>query len=109
GALNGLPVGLALPSLYTLYRQPPRLRNALVIGISQSGKSPDIVSVLADARSQGALTLAITNFDDSELAHHAVFVLDLHAGVQKTAICMRSSMLAWKSSLRQPSPRQADC
>src|SRR5688500_4083674 len=56
GAHNGLPVGLAAPSLFTLYERPPRLGNALVIGISQSGKSPDIVAVLAEARKQGALT-----------------------------------------------------
>lgn len=84
GALNGLPVALAVPSLYTIYRQPPRLANALVIGISQSGKSPDIVSVLADAKAQGALTLAITNFTDSDLAQQADFVLGLHAGEEKS-------------------------
>ncbi len=120
GALNGLPVGLALPSLYTLYRQPPRLRNALVIGISQSGKSPDIVSVLADARSQGALTLAITNFDDSELANHADFVLDLHAGVEKSiaatktytsellTIAMLAAALNGEARLRQELERVPD-
>jgi glucosamine--fructose-6-phosphate aminotransferase (isomerizing) len=46
GALNGLPLALATPSLFTYYKQPPKLKNALVIGISQSGQSPDIVSVL---------------------------------------------------------------
>jgi glucosamine--fructose-6-phosphate aminotransferase (isomerizing) len=80
GAYNGLPVALATPSLYTIYRRPPRLRHALVIGISQSGKSPDIVSVLADAQSQGALTVAITNTVDSDLAQQANFVVGLHAG-----------------------------
>lgn len=84
GALNGLPVALAVPSLYTIYGHPPRLHNTLVIGISQSGKSPDIVSVLADAKRQGALTLAITNFTDSDLAQQADFVLGLHAGEEKS-------------------------
>ncbi len=37
GAKNGLPVSLATPSLYSVYKQPPRLGNALVLGISQSG------------------------------------------------------------------------
>ncbi|MFM7175675.1 MAG: SIS domain-containing protein, partial [Caldilinea sp.] len=46
GAHNGLLVALATPSLYSIYQRPPRFGNALVIGISQSGKSPDIVSVL---------------------------------------------------------------
>ncbi len=80
GAHNRLPVALATPSLFTIYRQPPLFGNALVLGISQSGKSPDIVSVLAEARRQGALTAAITNIPDSDLARTADFVLPLHAG-----------------------------
>ncbi|MBP8292690.1 MAG: SIS domain-containing protein, partial [Caldilineaceae bacterium] len=67
GAVNGLMVTLATPSLYSIYKRPPRFGNALVLGISQSGKSPDIVSVLAEARRQGALTAAITNFPQSDL------------------------------------------
>src|SRR3954452_6075820 len=44
GYLAGLPVALAAPSLYTLYQRPNRLDDALVVGISQSGQSPDIVA-----------------------------------------------------------------
>lgn len=84
GAYSGLPVALATPSLYTIYQRPPRLKNALVIGISQSGKSPDIVSVVEDARRQGALTAAFTNVTDSDLARQADFVVDLHAGVERS-------------------------
>ena len=40
-AMNRLPLALATPSLFTYYQQPPRLQNALVVGISQSGMSPD--------------------------------------------------------------------
>ncbi len=60
GSMNQLPVGLATPSLFSIYGKPPRLNRALVLGISQSGRSPDIVSVLAEARRQGALTAAVT-------------------------------------------------
>src|SRR4051812_27500137 len=45
GSRNQLPVALAAPSLFTMYEEAPRLHNALVVGISQSGQSPDIVSV----------------------------------------------------------------
>lgn len=79
GAHNRLPVGLATPSLYSVYHEPPRLENGLVIGISQSGQSPDIVAVLEAARAQGAPTLAISNESDSPLAAQADFVLPLHA------------------------------
>lgn len=84
GAINHLPVALATPSLFTIYQQPPQFKNALVLGISQSGKSPDIVSVLAEARRQGALTAAITNEVDSDLAAQADHVVALHAGVERS-------------------------
>ena len=80
GAVNRYVVALATPSLFTIYGQPPRLGNALVLGISQSGKSPDIVSVLSEARRQGALTAAITNVVDSDLAQQGDFVINLGAG-----------------------------
>ncbi len=80
GAVNGLPIALATPSLFTYYRQPPRLKDALVVGVSQSGQSPDIVSVLEEGRRQGCLTLAITNAPDSPLTKSADLVLDIQAG-----------------------------
>ncbi|MGD8403692.1 MAG: SIS domain-containing protein [Anaerolineales bacterium] len=78
--MNGLPLALATPSLFTFYEQPPRLQNALVVGVSQSGMSPDIVSVLEEGKRQGNPTLAITNAPDSPLADVADFVLDVKAG-----------------------------
>lgn len=80
GAANRLPLALATPSLFTYYQQPPNLKGALVIGISQSGKSPDIISVLQEGKRQGCPTLAITNQADSPLASAADFVLDVQAG-----------------------------
>ena len=61
GRANRVPVAFATPSLYTLYEQPPRLDGALVIGISQSGESPDVRAVIDEARRQGRPTIAITN------------------------------------------------
>ena len=61
GRAHRVPVAFATPSLYTLYEQPPRLDGALVIGISQSGESPDVKEVLDEARRQGRPTVAITN------------------------------------------------
>jgi glucosamine--fructose-6-phosphate aminotransferase (isomerizing) len=80
GSRNRLPLALATPSLFTYYQQPPRLTGALVVGISQSGQSPDIVSVLEEGRRQGCPTLAITNEMDSPLAKASEFVLDIQAG-----------------------------
>lgn len=74
-----LPVMLATPSLHTVYERPADLSQALVIGISQSGKAEDVKAVLSDARRGGALTLAITNFDESPLAQAAQLRLPLRA------------------------------
>jgi glucosamine--fructose-6-phosphate aminotransferase (isomerizing) len=82
GARNGLAVAMATPSLFTHYGRPPRLQGALVVGISQSGQSPDIVGVLAEARRQGAPTLAITNDPGSRLAAAAELVLPTGAGAE---------------------------
>ncbi len=90
GAVNGLNVALAAPSLFSIYKQPPRFGNALVLGISQSGKSPDIVAVLAEARRQGVLTAAITNVSDSDLAQQADFVIDQHAGVERSVAATKT-------------------
>ena len=80
GAHNRLPVALATPSLFSVYSSPPALGEALVVGISQSGQSPDIVSVVEEGRRQGALTLAITNDPTSPLAGAAELVIDTMAG-----------------------------
>lgn len=90
GALNGLPLALATPSLFTYYKQPPKLKNALVIGISQSGKSPDIVSVLEEGRRQGCATLAITNESESSLANYADFLIDIRAGAEKAVAATKT-------------------
>ena len=90
GAHNRLQVALATPSLFTLYECPPDLSEALVIGISQSGQSPDIVSVLSEAHRQGRPTLAITNLQQSPLAEAADHVIMLHAGLEKAVAATKT-------------------
>ena len=90
GAHNGLPLALATPSLFTYYQSPPRLNNALVVGVSQSGQSPDIVSVLQEGRRQNCLTLAITNIPHSPLAQTSDFVLDIQAGEEKAVAATKT-------------------
>lgn len=90
GAHNGLMVALATPSLFSIYGQPPQFHNALVLGVSQSGKSPDIVSVVAEARRQGALTAVITNVADSDLAQEGDFVIDIQAGPELAVAATKS-------------------
>jgi glucosamine--fructose-6-phosphate aminotransferase (isomerizing) len=90
GAANGLPVALAAPSLFTVYQRPPRLEDALVIGISQSGASPDIVSVVEEGRRQGALTLAITNTPGSPIADAAEGAIHLQAGEEQSVAATKT-------------------
>ena len=82
GARNHSLVALAAPSLFTHYAQPPRLDGQCVIGISQSGESPDVIAVIEEGRRQGSITLAITNAPDSKLARAAELVLPMEAGVE---------------------------
>ena len=90
GANNHIPVALATPSLYTLYKSPPTVKDALVIGISQSGRSPDIVSVIETSRQQGQPTLAITNDLESPLAEAAEWVIDLQAGKERAVAATKT-------------------
>lgn len=76
----GLPVTLAAPSLHTRYNKAPRFDGAAVVGISQSGESPDLVAVVEQARAQGRPTIAITNEIHSPLAMMSDVVVPLHAG-----------------------------
>ena len=97
GAHNRLLVALATPSLFTIYQSPPCLEDALVIAISQSGQSPDILAVVEEGRKQGALTLSLTNDTTSPLAILSEHTIDLHAGPEKSIAATKtytSSLMA---------------
>jgi glucosamine--fructose-6-phosphate aminotransferase (isomerizing) len=90
GRANRVPVMFATPSLYTIYEQPPRLDGAIVVGISQSGASPDVASVLAEARRQGRPTIALTNDAASPLAQQADALLPLDAGEERAVAATKT-------------------
>ncbi len=90
GVFHRWVVALAAPSLITLYRHAPDVRSALVVGISQSGHSPDIVAVVEEARHQGALTLAVTNDPASPLAQAADLVVPLLAGEERAVAATKT-------------------
>jgi glucosamine--fructose-6-phosphate aminotransferase (isomerizing) len=90
GALNRLPVALATPSLFSIYRTPPRLDRALVLGVSQSGQTPDIVAVVEEGRRQGAVTVAVTNSPDAPLAEAAEHILPLGAGDEQAVAATKT-------------------
>jgi glucosamine--fructose-6-phosphate aminotransferase (isomerizing) len=80
---SGRPAGLAAPSLHTLYRADVDYSGYLVVALSQSGATPEIVSVCARLRDAGARTVAITNAADSPLALAADVAVDLAAGAER--------------------------
>ncbi len=90
GAHNQLQVALATPSLFTFYNTYPDLSDALVIGISQSGRSPDIISVIEAGRKSGCVTLSITNDPDSPLARNSDHVIPICAGVEKAVAATKT-------------------
>lgn len=77
------PVALAAPSLVTRYGVQDRLDGWLAVGVSQSGRTPEIVSVLESFGAAGATTVAVTNDRDSALAHAAAATIDTAAGAEK--------------------------
>jgi glucosamine--fructose-6-phosphate aminotransferase (isomerizing) len=87
---TGIPVSLAAPSLHTLYHAKLDLRDALVIGISQSGAGTDINMVLKSARRCGAYTLGITNEAKSAMAEVVDDVFLVRAGRQKSVAATKT-------------------
>ncbi|HEY8478107.1 MAG TPA: SIS domain-containing protein [Chloroflexota bacterium] len=92
--MAALPTALAAPSVATLYGRSPRLARTLVVGVSQSGASPDVVEVVRRARADGALTVAITNEPAAPLAGVAEHVLPLDAGVERSVAATKTCTAA---------------
>jgi len=90
GLRLGLPVALATPSLHTVYGAPPRFAGQIVIAVSQSGASADVVEVLRAARQQDCPALAVTNDPTSPLAAEATTVVDLSAGQERSVAATKT-------------------
>lgn len=88
--VHGLPAGLVSPSTMTAYGVRPDLRDTLLVGVSQSGGSPDLVQSMQVARAQGALTIAVTNQPGSAMAEAAELHLDVLAGPESAVAATKS-------------------
>lgn len=86
----GLITASAAPSISSVYNIPQQLDQALFIAISQSGKSPDLLTTVQQAKAAGALTLAFVNVADSPLAASADIVIPLHAGSELSVAATKS-------------------
>jgi glutamine---fructose-6-phosphate transaminase (isomerizing) len=90
----GLLVSAAAPSIVTAYRRPPDMREALFVVVSQSGRSPDLVTATQVARTLGALTLAIVNDENSPAATASELVLPIGAGTEYAVAATKTVALS---------------
>ncbi|GLK62711.1 SIS domain-containing protein [Paracoccus kondratievae] len=100
----GVPVASVGPSIASIYRRPLRLGKAACIGISQSGRSPDGVEMMRASGQGGALSIAITNVEDSPMAQVSAHCLPLQAGEEKSVAATKTfvcSVLAGLSLLAE--------
>lgn len=86
----GLPVASIGPSVASIYGAKLKVGGSLCLTVSQSGKSPDIVEMARAARAGGALTVAITNHTDSDLAKVSDQTLALHAGAERSVAATKT-------------------
>ena len=96
----GIPVSSSAPSVNSIFKQNLKLNKALVLIISQSGRSHDILAQAKSAKESGALTVALVNDTSSPLAELADVVLPLLAG-QELAVAATKSYLATLSAILQ--------
>jgi glutamine---fructose-6-phosphate transaminase (isomerizing) len=87
---TGLPVASLGPSIASVYERQMRLSNCATIAISQSGKSPDIISMVSNARRGGSLTIALTNVISSPLVMQSNLALDILAGPELSVAATKS-------------------
>jgi glucosamine--fructose-6-phosphate aminotransferase (isomerizing) len=96
----GIPVAAAAPNVVTVYRRPLRLDGELLLTISQSGRSDDLVEQARSARGAGALTACLTNDAESPLAAACEFVLPMLAGPEKSVAATKTFVASLAAMLR---------
>jgi|SRR5262245_34639367 len=95
-----IPVAAAAPSIASVYRGGLRLEDQLVLVISQSGKSDDLVAFAERAQLSGAVTVAITNDADAPLAQVCPFVLPIGAGPELSVAATKTFVATVSALLR---------
>lgn len=96
----GIVTASVSPSVHSVYGAPLRLRDALFVAISQSGRSPDLVRNAQAAREAGAHVVAMVNVADSPLAQAADTVLPLHAGEERSVAATKSYLASLAAVLQ---------
>lgn len=97
--MRGIPVASVGPSVASIYGRRLKLAGSACLAVSQSGKSPDIVSMAKMAADEGALTFALTNHTDSDLAQVSHHTLNLHAGSEQSVAATKTFVTSMVSAL----------
>ena len=87
---TGVLTASAAPSVSSVYGAQQNLRQCVFLVISQSGRSPDLVSAAAAAKQAGALVVALVNAEDAPLLQVADFALPLSAGTERSVAATKS-------------------
>lgn len=94
----GVLTSSSSPSVASVYEAAPAMQGAVMIALSQSGRSPDLVAAAEAAKARGALLIALVNDETSPLAAAADVFLPLCAGPEKS-IAATKSFIASLSAL----------
>jgi glucosamine--fructose-6-phosphate aminotransferase (isomerizing) len=104
----GIPTASAAPSINSLYGVQPELQRALMLVISQSGRSPDLLAAARSAREAGAHVVALCNSPEAPLNSIAHRAIPLRAGGESSVAATKSFIASlsailhlvahWKSS-----------
>ena len=95
----GVITGSLSPSIASLYGTAPRFDDAVVLAISQSGKSPDLLAAAEQARANGAFVIAMVNEEDSPLASLADVTITLAAGPERSVAATKSFIATLSATL----------
>jgi glucosamine--fructose-6-phosphate aminotransferase (isomerizing) len=86
----GVLTSSASPSVGSIYDSSPNLEGAILLAISQSGRSPDLLAAASQARDKGAFMVVIVNDEDSPLAGMADVMIPLGAGPERSVAASKS-------------------
>jgi len=86
----GVLTSSAAPSVSSVYDAAPDLAGTVMLAISQSGASPDLLAVVTRARAAGARIVALVNAPASPLADLADDLIPLHAAPERSVAATKS-------------------
>ena len=104
----GVLTASAAPSISSVYASGSHFRDALLLAISQSGQSPDLLAAVAAAKRSGARVVSLVNAEDSPLAALSDHVVPLCAGEERSVAATKSFIASLAAILQLAARRSGD-